>query len=261
VAAAMRASKMAIARRGELLSAALSREDPAVRVDPETGTAACTVRGSSVRFRFDTRGAGSSAESWTEVEVDVAPSPLVLAVRRQHSQDKRLIQDGLAVDIQLGDPLIDEKYLFEGAPVGTVRRVLGPAFQQKLLALDLDEIEIKSTGIQLARRGWKQEHADVQALVDFAVTVAESIGPAVAEAKKAEAPPPASAYRGSAVSPQDQQKWQAAQQEVASRHAAEVKGLEAMRERRRESERERGVVILVIVLGVMALMLVFALAR
>lgn len=257
-----RAVKKARARRADLLGAALSQEDEAVVVDQNTGSAECRVRGLPVRFRFMTRGSGSNAESWTEVEVDVPSSQLVLAIRRQRARDAALIRDGLAVDIQLGDPVLDERYLVEGAPADVAERVFSPSVREKLHAIDVDEIDTTPTGIQIARRGWKEEREAVNALVDLAVSLAEAVGPAVTAAKQAAAPPPTSAYRGSAVSPQEQQKWLATWKQVEGRHAAEVAGLEAMRQRRAMNERQRAVLIAtVIVLGFLVLGLVLAAAR
>ena len=261
VALTLRSVKRARARRGELLQQALATEDPAVVIDPKTGTAACTVRGFPLRFRFTTRGSGSSAESWTEVEVDLPRNPMALLLRRHHSRDARLIKNELAIDIQLGDPVLDVKYLVEGAPVGVVQRVFTLAAQQRILDLDLDEIESKPSGIQIARRGWREDPAAVQALVDFAVGVAAGVGPAVAEATKAEAPLPESAYRGSAVSPQDQERWQAAKRQVAARQADEVARLEAMRQRRTASEKTRAIVVGVVVTLLFALVSALAFGR
>jgi hypothetical protein len=249
------AVKKARSHRGKILQEALTEEDPAVLVDPTTGTAECKVRGVPVRFRFATRGSGSSAESWTEVEVTPPPGPLVLSMRRQRRRDAKLIRDGLAVDVLIGDPELDEKYLIEGAPAEIVKRVFTLPVRQKLLALDLDELEASPGTMKIARRGWKEEHDAVQALVDLAVSLAEAVAPAVEATKQAEAPVPTSAYRGSAVSPEEQRKWQAAREEVATRQAAEVTGLEEVRERRKVFQRGR---MMLIVGGMLAFLVVAA---
>lgn len=261
VVLALRSVERARARRGELLQQSLATEDPAVVVDPKTGAAVCTVRGFPLRFRFTTRGSGSSAESWTEVEVDLPRNPMALLLRRHQSRDARLIKNELAIDIQLGDPVLDVKYLVEGAPLGVVQRVFTPAVQQRVLDLDLDEIESRPSGIQIARRGWREDPGAVQALVDFAVGVAAGVGPAAAEATKAEAPLPESAYRGSAVSPQDQERWQAAQRQVAARQADEVERLEAMRQRRAASEKTRALVVGLVVTLLFALVIALTFGR
>lgn len=231
------------ARRGQILFEALAPQDGAVTVDPKSGAAACTFRGLSVGFRFTTRGSGSSAESWTEADVDVRVGPLTLSIRPQQARHAKLVKQGLALDLELGNPLLDAKYLIEGAPAAIVKRVLTPEVQRKLLALDVNEIDTTSSGIQVARRGWREDPADVQAFVDLAVSIAENIAPATAEVNSAEAPQPASAYRGSAVSAEDQQKWQEAKREVAARQAAEVAALEQVRARRAAFVRSRQIAI------------------
>lgn len=241
-------------QRAEKLAATLREEDPQVAVDPETGTATCRVRGLEVRFRLATRGSGSSAESWTEVEVGVATRPLVLTLRRQQRIDASLLAEGLAVDIRLGNPEVDARYLVEGAPADVVKHLLSPEIQERMLALEVDEVEAGPTALLVARRGWKEEQGDVRAFVAFAVDVAERVGSAVAAAKEAAAPRPESAYRGLAAPPEQLERWKAAQREVAERQAREVADLEQVREQRRAWESRKAMLMLAVILGVVALL-------
>lgn len=245
------------AQRRELVANALRVQDPTVIVNEKTGTAACTFRGLPARFCFATRGSGSSAESWTEAEADVVHEHFVLSIRRQKDRDEKLIQKGLAVDIQLGNPAFDAAYLVEGAPASLVVRLLTPAIQQKILDCNVDEIDERNTGMVVARKGWREDQADIQAFVDLVVTLAERIAPAAAEAKLADAPPPESAYRGAAMSPGDQARWQSAQWNAASQRQAEIAQVEQTRARRKAHERNMALlvmgVILLVGLGWMAL--------
>ncbi len=259
--AASRHNTAARARRAKSLTDALAGDDPAVRVDPETGLATATVRGFTVRFRFTSRGSGSSSESWTEAEVDASHEPLILSMRLQTSLDGYFVRQGLAIDVQVGDPTFDAKYLVEGAPAAVVTRVLTPAVQRKLLLEEPNELETRPFGVLLARKGWRESPTDVRDFVDLAVSVAENIAPAILEARKAEAPPPTSAYRGSAVSPADQQKWEAAKQQVAEREGAEVAALKALRERREATRRTWAIVAVAIFLGIMGLTWALSLSR
>ena len=230
--AAVRHTKVARARRAANLSESLGKEDPEVVVNPDTGVARATVRGLPLRFHFTSRGSGSSSESWTEVEVDVPHEPLVLSLRLQTKRDWILVRDGLAVDIQLGDPEFDEKYLVEGAPAAIATRVLDPAVRRKLLLDEPNEVETRPFGVLVARKGWREAPADIQSLADLAVSIAQNIAPAIAESRKAEAPPPESAYRGPSVSAADHERWEAAKRDLAARQAAEVAALAATRARR-----------------------------
>lgn len=227
------------ARRKLLVLEALTPQGSSVEVDPQTGAAACKVRGFSVRFRFATRGAGSSAESWTECDVNVPVAPLTLSLRPQRPGHGKLIAEGLAVDVEIGDPIFDARYLVEGAPAAVVKQALTPEVRSKIQALDVDELDVQPPGILVARRGWREEHAAVQAFVDLAVSMAESVGPAIARVAEVEAPQPTSAYRGSAVSADEQQKWQSARRDAAARQAAEVDKLETVRARRAEWSKRR----------------------
>lgn len=246
--AAIRHNNVTRARRAALLSETLGKEDPDVVVVPDTGIARATVRGLPVRFHFTTRGSGSSSESWTEVEVDVPHEPVVLSLRLQTKRDWILVRDGLAIDIQLGNPEFDEKYLVEGAPAAIVSRVLDPAVQRKLLLDAPDEVETRAFGVLVARKGWRETPADIQSFVDLAVSIAENIAPAIAESRKAEAPPPESAYRGSSVSPADHERWEAAKQELLARQAAEVAALAATRERRKAAQGRNAAIAMAFIL-------------
>ena len=241
-------------RRRALVQGALTSRDQAVVVSAETGRAALTVRGRDVRFSFVTRGAGSTSEAWTEVEVDVPHEPLVLGVRRQSEREEKLVTEGLAVDVEIGDEAIDRKYVIEGAPAAVVRRLFTEAVRTLLGAVDPDEVETKPFGLVVARRGWKEEQASIQAFVDLAVELAESVGPAFAETAKAEAPQPTSAYRGEQASAEDKERWQAARREAEERQAAEVAGLEATRKRRQAELMSRMVLGVAVVLAVAALL-------
>lgn len=240
---AVQSAKQKRAKRIELLTKVLAPEDPAVFVD-DKGQASCTFRGFPMRFRFATRGAGSSSVPWTEVEVDVPHAPLTLAIRPQKDRDAHLVREGLAVDVELGNPLLDAKYLIEGAPRAIVTRVFTREVQAKLLACAPDEVDTVSTGILVARRNWREVQSDVQALVDLAVSVAENIAPAIAETA---VPTPESAYRGGAVSAADTEKWQSAQRALEAEQLAEVRALERTREDRRRYERGRAIAIFAVI--------------
>lgn len=240
---AVQSSKQKRAKRIELLTKVLAPEDPRVLID-DKGHASCTFRGFPMRFRFGTRGAGSSSVPWTEVEVDVPHAPLTLSIRPQKERDAHLVREGLAVDVELGNPLLDARYLIEGAPATIVTRVFTREVQAKMLACAPDEVDTVSFGIVVARRGWREVQSDVQALVDLAVSVAENIAPAIADTA---VPTPESAYRGGAVSAADAEKWQSARRAREAEQLAEVQALERTRENRRKYERGRTIAIFAVI--------------
>lgn len=245
------------ARRNQLLGEALRAQDPTVIVDQKKGSAACIFRGLPSRFRFATRGSGSSAESWTEAECDIAHEHFVLSIRRQHARDDNLLRKGLAVDLQVGNPQFDAQYLVEGAPSSLILRLLTPEIQRKILQCNVDEIDEKPFGMAIARKGWKEDQANIQAFMDLVVSIAERIAPALAESKLADAPPPESAYRGGAMSPADQQRWQSAQWNAASQRQAEIAHVEQTRLRRKAYERNRMIVVIGLIMGFVVLSMVW----
>lgn len=245
------------ARRNQLLGEALRAQDPTVIVDQKKGSAACIFRGLPSRFRFATRGSGSSAESWTEAECDIAHEHFVLSIRRQHARDDNLLRKGLAVDLQVGNPQFDAQYLVEGAPSSLILRLLTPEIQRKILECNVDEIDEKPFGMAIARKGWKEDQANIQAFMDLVVSIAERIAPALAESKLADAPPPESAYRGGAMSPADQQRWQSAQWHAATQRQAEIAQVEQTRLRRKAYERKKMMVVVVLIVGLMVVIMVW----
>jgi hypothetical protein len=172
-------------RRGQLLGDALAPTSEQIHVDPDTGTAWCRQKGFDVKFQFATRGSGSSSESWTEVEVTVACQPLLLTMREHHRRDKGLIKDGLAVDVTIGDPGIDERYMIEGAPAAVVKSLFSPAVVRGIHAIAPDEIETTSLGLKLAKKGWNETTGHIAVFVDLAASLAEAARAGVAAAPRA----------------------------------------------------------------------------
>jgi hypothetical protein len=72
---------------------------------------------------------------WTMVTCAVADMPFELELRRQGEEEKSDIVEGRAVDVGVGDPTFDEKWLVEGAPTDIVRRVLTESIRDRFTAL------------------------------------------------------------------------------------------------------------------------------
>ncbi len=122
-----------------------------------------TALGAKTTFDFATRGAGSSSENWTHIEVDVPKAyPLAIHVRRHTRSDQRVIARGDMVDLQIGDEAFDAAFLVEAAP-GDVVRALLDADVRGLLSMhkevDLETVD-RTDGtrcIKLGLRGWLEE--------------------------------------------------------------------------------------------------------
>src|SRR5262245_19289364 len=88
VALAVSAAKGAAERRNRRLLDIAQLIDGRVEGNAVTGTRHAT----RVTYRFETRGAGSSAESWTEVDAELpAAYPLAIHVYRQRRSHQALI--------------------------------------------------------------------------------------------------------------------------------------------------------------------------
>src|SRR5580698_5761395 len=68
-------------------------------------------------FRYASRGSGSNTERWTEIDVDVPSSyPFTLNLRRHRWTDRRRIESGDLIDVEVGNRRFDDEFLVEGAP-------------------------------------------------------------------------------------------------------------------------------------------------
>src|SRR5688572_1970154 len=82
--------------------------------------------GLAVSYRFVDRGRGSDHQPWTVIEVDLPPEyPLAMRIVAG-SPEERELAEGRAVDLQVGDPEFDLRFIVEAAPSDVVRHLLDP---------------------------------------------------------------------------------------------------------------------------------------
>jgi hypothetical protein len=104
-------------------------------VETSTDRFTATVRG--LRLDVELAAGGKEGPDHTHVAVKApAPFALVLYLRLRTTGEERAIQKGDAVNILVGDPVLDAAWIVEGAPRERVLRMLeDPALRTRLRAL------------------------------------------------------------------------------------------------------------------------------
>ena len=130
--------------------------------DVEKRVAWGEIGGAQIGFRMTTRGSGKSTTYWTEVDAELpAKYPLRLFVRRHGWRDQTKIDRGEMVDVIVGDPEFDNRFLVEAAPAQIARILLDPRERSYLMQLeerlhfDIDTITVDGKAIlRFAVRDW-----------------------------------------------------------------------------------------------------------
>jgi hypothetical protein len=246
VAAATAASKQAMRSRLERIAEAVGGHiEDGARVVSSPG-------GITTRYAFITIGAGSSAESWTAVSAELPRGyPLQLRVDRGGPRPD-LVERGILVDLELGDPEFDREFVVEAAPSDVVRHLLDPAAR----ALLVERVGARLTTVDDGDRrcvmysfpGWDEAPGTAQRLTAelarLAGRVREAYAAAEAEAGLVDV--------GSPFRPQLDDAPARAAAEVRTR---ELEQVAAVQERRKERERTVSVAVIV---GVMVFVVVMA---
>lgn len=141
----------------------------------DSGTIRGVLHGFGYDYKFATRGSGSSSESWTELEVALAPGyPFALRFEDHKHHDE-------VVDVRVGSPQFDQRFLLEGAPASIVAKLFLPDVQQWLLKFSEGAIEIQTKVggpgevLMVAMRGWTEDVAEIRQRCEIAVGLAMRI--------------------------------------------------------------------------------------
>jgi hypothetical protein len=213
-----------------------------------------TKLGPKVTLEFATRGAGSSAESWTHIHVDIPPRyPLALHVRRHGRADHKAVARGEMVDVLVGDAAFDTAFLIEAAPADVVRVLLDAEIRSLLSAhqeIDLDTVERGdgTRALVLGMRGWLEDLASfaapIQVMARLGGRVRDAYAAADAEVERGTAA--GDPYRP--VTDDEPARKAQAQREA---EVSKVKGLRADRDARAKA-------IAAIVIGIVFAIIAFS---
>jgi hypothetical protein len=165
-------------------------------------------RGVLLVFRLASRGAGSSATAWTEVDVWTPMRGLRLELLPQAENAAAEVAAKRAVDVTVGDAEFDARFLVQSAPSDVVRALLDDrVVRGRLLKQHPIQVEPTDFGFRLARKEWIQDGPGVAELLDLGSAIAAAIPLAVAAATAADA----DAYRPGAADPQKTREAELAQ--------------------------------------------------
>ena len=213
--------------------------------DISAGTADGKHRGVAIAHRLTSRGAGSSAERWTEMACALPDDPLVLHIEPHVAGDEYRIAAGEMIDLEIGDPAFDRKLRVEAAPASVIKALFTPELRAFFVA---HTVHLDSTAreLQLSTRGWLEDPADATPFWDALVALQARLVAAAAEAARA------SAQVGG---PFRAEPDHAA---VRAAHASEVARVERVRTARAETQRQNAIVLVGLILAVTFVFVIFA---
>lgn len=137
------------------------------------------IAGTAVRFDLVTRGSGKSSTRWTEVSAQFPETyPLLFFVRKQDRGSERAITRGELVDVVVGEPRFDRKFVVEAAPADVARVLLHERAREYLLALEATHwFEIKTVGNQLSLeiQTWIETIEEAMAAVEAITSIASKV--------------------------------------------------------------------------------------
>lgn len=135
------------------------------------------IDGVAVSLDYETRGSGSSSESWTYFGAALPGGyPLALAIDRHGWFDRGKIERGEMIDVIVGDRAFDDAFRIEGAPAEVVKGMLTPELRAYLMAHARVEVRtLEGPSIRIAVRTWLTEHADVQRGLGMTARLAASL--------------------------------------------------------------------------------------
>ncbi|MCC6995473.1 MAG: hypothetical protein IT370_12750 [Deltaproteobacteria bacterium] len=232
-------------RRRTALEAIASKLSGAA--DSKHAHATGTLAGIPITLRYTTRGSGSSSESWTEIDATPpAGYPLSLLLRAHGWFDSGKIERGDLVDVTIGDPEFDGRFVIEAAPADVVRHLFPPELRAYLMSrkqLTIDTAKVGDAGtlvLRLSVRGWLEKPEDFTPALDQMAELAARVREAHARADQAATPaePGGSPYRPAVDA--------APARDARAARADEVAKLEATKAARAASGKAIGWIIIAI---------------
>jgi hypothetical protein len=202
-----------------------------------------------ISYRLVTRGAGSNTEQWTEVRAQIPEAyPLAIYMRRQGWLDRGRIERGELVDVELGDATFDARFLIEAAPADVIAKLFDAqarGFLMKQGDVTLETQTSHGKHLVLSLRGWNDEPARAELLVDQVVRIARRVREAFEEVNTGTVEMIGSPFREMPVAHEDPH--------AAERQRAEVQRLEHQHASRLAQQRFTAMIFLVAVAFVIAM--------
>ena len=213
----------------------------------ERSTVTGTRRGATIGYRFLDRGLGSDHKPFTEVDMAIPPDyPLTLRIERGRPSPEELAR-GHVLDLPIGDPAFDDKFIIEAAPSDIVRELLDAQTRDFLLA-NTGELTTPLPGVlRLAIPTWAEDPHDALVVIDACVHVGGRIRAAYAAANAAIP----QGQTGSPYRPDVDDAPQRAAEAKRLAELAEVERIRADREIQRRAGTLKWITISLLVFGAM----------
>lgn len=204
----------------------------------------CTRHGVIVGYAFVTRGAGSTSESWTEVDVTL-PRGYPISLRVVRGQPAvHAVRSGAVIDVEVGDPAFDDVFLIEAAPSDVVKQLLDPEARAFLAGYSQGVLTTETVGdrtvLRFAVPGWDETITGATAAIEGLSRMAGRFRDAYAAAD-------AGVPMRSAGSPYRPELDDRPAHDAAAVRTSELEALATLKERRAADARASGVAILVII--------------
>ncbi|HET9993295.1 MAG TPA: hypothetical protein VFQ65_32385 [Kofleriaceae bacterium] len=205
--------------------------------------------GVQIAYRLVTRGSGSNTEQWTEVRAQLPDAyPLAIYMRRQGWLDRRRIERGEVVDVELGDAAFDARFLIEAAPAAVIAKLFDERARRFLMKqgdLTLETEDSHGKHLVLSLFGWIDEPARAELVVDEVARIARRVREAFEAVNTGTVEMMGSPFREMAVASEDPH--------AADRQRTEVHRLETKRAARLAQQRVTTVIFLAAVAFVIAM--------
>ena len=188
-----------------------------------------TVRGRKVRFEVEQ--GGKNSPSYTTVAIPAPPGiAFEMHLSEQTPRALRLVEQGLEIDVNVGDPSFDDRVIVEAAPSRMAVAVLDASLRERILAQMPCTVSVAGGTILLRKRGKLTSIPVVQELVDLVSTVDAMISAVALELAAQQPGMAAQDYRGGYGEAGAALRDAGAERELA--HLREVRARQAARQRR-----------------------------
>jgi hypothetical protein len=212
-----------------------------------------TIHGRLVRYLAQPRQKGSSGRTVVIALVPPRAAPVEMHLTPQKESDASLVERGLAIDLQVGEPLFDAAFVVEAAPAETVRALLDAPTRSALRGLLPCELHVAGGEVVLRKPAQLTEVAEVRSLAELVGGLAARLGSVALELEEKRLHAPrdgGAAYRGvTATEAVASQGDATASQELAQLHT--------VRQRRRAQNQTlvlTGAVIVAAIIGLIELL-------
>jgi hypothetical protein len=237
---AVHASRFALDQRLAGLGAARSLMDDGAAVDEGEGTVTGKLNGLDVRVCLTMATSGSNRRHLTQIDVLIGEPAFALEIRPETPLEQAHRSRGLAVDVVVGEPAFDKAFAVEAAPAAAAASLLRDTIlRDRLRVLHPVSIRPCPGGVRLEIERWILERSAMRRAFETAVVLATGMEAAALNVHglSHDASEGAGTYRGPRAR---------ATRDADLRRQEEVTALGAVKEKRRQHDRRKRLLMLTV---------------